>query len=102
MKLSKAKTVGGLLGVIGVLGVIIIIFDAVLREYLDRYTLKSAGIGFVAPPYSSLYDRVWGVTPVDDLPKLQTLYEFNPYIAASVDVRVNLTVSNWLELKGGK
>jgi hypothetical protein len=41
------------------------------------------------------------VTPVDDLPKLQALYEFNPYVAASVDVRVNLTVSNWLELQGG-
>ena len=75
--------------------------DAVLQAYLNKYTLKSAGIGFVTPPYSSLYDRIWGVTPVDDLPKLQALYEFNPYVAASVDVRVNLTVSNWLELKGG-
>ena len=75
--------------------------DAVLQEYLSRYTLKSAGIGFVTPPYSSLYDRIWGITPVDDLPKLQALYEYNPYIAASVDVRVNLTVSNWLELEGG-
>jgi hypothetical protein len=75
--------------------------DAVLQAYLNKYTLKSAGIGFVTPPYSSLYDRIWGVTPVDDLPKLQSLYEFNPYVAASVDVRVNLTVSNWLELKGG-
>ena len=35
------------------------------------------------------------------MPKLQALYEFNPYVAALVDVRVNLTVSNWLELKGG-
>ena len=35
--------------------------DAVLQEYLSRYTLKSAGIGFVTPPYSSLYDRIWGI-----------------------------------------
>jgi hypothetical protein len=75
--------------------------DAVLQEYLNKYTLKSAGIGFVTPPYNSLYDRIWGVTPIDDLPKLQALYEYNPYVAASVDVRVNLTVSNWLELEGG-
>ena len=75
--------------------------DAVLQEYLERFTLKSAGIGFVTQPYNSLYDRIWGVTPVDDLPKLQALFEFNPYVAASVDVRVNLTLSNWLELKGG-
>jgi hypothetical protein len=75
--------------------------DAILQAYLNKYTLKSAGIGFVTPPYSSLYDRIWGVTPVDDLPKLQALYEYNPYVAASVDVRVNLTVSNWFELEGG-
>ena len=76
--------------------------DAVLQEYLERFTLKSAGIGFVTQPYdNSLYDRIWGVTPVDGLPKLQALFEFNPYVAASVDVRVNLTLSNWLELKGG-
>ena len=75
--------------------------DVVLQEYLNKYTLKGAGIGFVTPPYGSLYDRIWGVTPVDDLQKLQALYEFNPYIAACVDVRVNLTVSNWFELQGG-
>ncbi len=75
--------------------------DVILQAYLNKYTLKSAGIGFVTPPYSSLYDRIWGVTPVDDLPKLQSLYEFNPYVAASIDVRVNLTMSNWFELKGG-
>jgi hypothetical protein len=75
--------------------------DVSLQEYLNKYTLKGAGIGFVTPPYGSLYDRIWGVTPVDDLQKLQSLYEFNPYIAACVDVRVNLTVSNWFELQGG-
>ncbi len=75
--------------------------DAVLQGYFNKYSLKSAGIGFVSSPFSSLYDRVWGITPVDDLPKLQALYEYNPYIAAAVDVRVNLTVSNWFELEGG-
>ena len=75
--------------------------DATLQAYLDRYTLKGAGVGFVAPPYSSLYDRIWGITPVDDLPKLNALYNFNPYIAAAVDVRVNLTMSQRPELEGG-
>jgi len=75
--------------------------DEVLQEYLNRYFLKSAGIGFVTPSYSSLYDRIWGISPVDNLQKLQAHYEYNPYIAASVDVRVNLTVSNWLKLEHG-
>ena len=75
--------------------------DSTLQAYLDRYTLKGAGIGFVTPPYSSLYDRIWGITPVDDLHKLSALYNYNPYIAAAVDVRVNLTMSQRPELEGG-
>ena len=75
--------------------------DDALEAYLDQYSLKGAGIGFVAPPYSSLYDRIWGITPVDDLPKLNSLYNHNPYIAAAVDVRVNLTMSQRPQLEGG-
>ena len=53
-------------------------------------------------PHTAAYTTEFGgFTPVDDLPKLRALYEYNPYVASSVDVLVNLMVSNWLELQGG-
>ncbi len=35
-------------------------------------------------------DRIWGATPIEDLPKYKDLYTFTPYIKAAVDVTVNL------------
>lgn len=75
--------------------------DTALTTYINQYSLKAAGIGFVTPPYSSLFDRIWGIVPTDDLPKLQALYDYNPFIAACVDIRVNLSVSPGFELEGG-
>ena len=46
-------------------------------------------------------DRMWGATPIEDLPKYKDLYNFTPYIKAAVDVTVNLAVSNGFELNGG-
>ena len=64
--------------------------DWSLMQYVNNYSLKAAGIGFVSSPYTSLWDRIWGVTPVEDLPKYKALYSFVPRIQASVDVKVNL------------
>ncbi len=72
-----------------------------LMQYVNNYTLKAAGIGFVSSPYTSLWDRIWGVTPIEDLPKYKALYSFTPRVQASIDVRVNLTISNGFVLEGG-
>ena len=72
-----------------------------LWGYVNKYMLKGSGAGFVSPPYSSLMDRVWGATPIEDLPKYKDLYTFTPYIKAAIDVTVNLAISNGFELNGG-
>ena len=54
--------------------------DWSLMQYVNNYNLKASGIGFVSSPYTSLWDRIWGVTPVEDLPKYKALYSFVPRI----------------------
>ena len=76
--------------------------DWSLMQYVNNYSLKAAGIGFVSSPYTSIWDRIWGVNPVEDLPKYKALYSFVPRIQSSVDVKVNLEISNGLFLKGAR
>ena len=47
------------------------------------------------------WDRIWGATPIEDLPKYKDLYTFTSYIKAAIDVTVNLAISNGFELNGG-
>ncbi len=75
--------------------------DDMLYGYVSRYMLKGSGAGFVTPPYTAYMDRIWGATPIEDLPKYKDLYTFTPYIKAAVDVTVNLAISNGFELNGG-
>lgn len=75
--------------------------DNPLMDYVNRYMLKGSGAGFVTSPYTSMWDLVWGVTPIEDLPKYKDLYTFTPYIKAVIDVTVNLAISNGFELDGG-
>ncbi len=75
--------------------------DNQLWGYVSKYMLKGSGAGFVTPPYSALWERVWGAVPIEDLPKYKDLYNFTPYIKAAIDVTVNLGVSNGFELYGG-
>jgi hypothetical protein len=76
--------------------------DQALMGYVQKYILKASGIGFVTPPYMAYWERIWGATPIEDLPKYKDLYTFTPYIKASIDVTVNLALSNGFELEGGR
>jgi hypothetical protein len=73
--------------------------DDVLWGYMNQFKISASGAGFISPPYTAFWDRVWGATPVEDLPKYKDLYNFTPYIKASIDVTVNLTLSNGFEWK---
>jgi hypothetical protein len=75
--------------------------DADLYGYVNRYMLRGSGAGFVTPPYSAIWDKIWGATPIEDLPKYKDLYNFTPYIKAAIDVTINLAISNGFELDGG-
>ena len=75
--------------------------DEMLWGYVSRYMLKGSGAGFVTPPYTAYWDRIWGATPIEDLPKYKDLYTFTSYIKAAIDVTVNLAISNGFELNGG-
>jgi hypothetical protein len=74
--------------------------DQMLWGYVTRYMLKGSGAGFVTPPYTAYWERMWGATPIEDLPKYKDLYTFTPYIKACIDVTVNLALSNGFELEG--
>ena len=76
-------------------------YDPGLWGYLNKYVIKDSGIGFVTPPYVAYWERVWGAQPIEDLPKYKELYTFTPFIKASVDVIINLMISNGFELEGG-
>jgi hypothetical protein len=75
--------------------------DNMLWGYVTRYMLKGSGAGFVTPPYTAYWERLWGAVPIEDLPKYKDLYAFTPYIKACIDVTVNLAISNGFELEGG-
>jgi hypothetical protein len=75
--------------------------DANLLGYVNKYMLKGSGAGFVTPPYTAYWERIWGATPIEDLPKYKDLYNFTSYIKAAIDVTVNLAISNGFELNGG-
>ena len=76
--------------------------DQMLLGYLKRYMIKGSGAGFVTPPYSSYWERLWGATPIEDLPTYKDLYTFTPYIKASIDVTVNMAIGNGFELQGSE
>ena len=75
--------------------------DNMLWGYVTRYMLKGSGAGFITPPYTAYWERLWGAVPIEDLPKYKDLYTFTPYIKACIDVTVNLAISNGFELEGG-
>ena len=75
--------------------------DQALLGYVTKYMLKASGVGFVTTPYMAYWERIWGATPVEDLPKYKDMYTFTPYIKASIDVTINLALSNGFELEGG-
>ena len=75
--------------------------DGMLWGYVTRYMLKGSGAGFITPPYTAYWERMWGAVPIEDLPKYKDLYAFTPYIKASIDVTINLAISNGFELEGG-
>lgn len=76
--------------------------DNMLWGYVTKYMLKGSGAGFVTPPYLAYWERLWGATPVEDLPVYKDLYTFTPYIKASVDVTVNMAVAQGFELEGSE
>jgi hypothetical protein len=76
--------------------------DQMLMGYFRRYMLKGSGAGFVTPPYTAVWERVWGVTPIEDLATYKDRYTFIPYIKASVDVTVNMAIAQGFELEGSK
>ncbi len=75
--------------------------DQVLWSYVNKYRIGGSGVGFITPPYMAFWERIWGATPIEDLPKYKDLYTFIPYITKSVDVTINMAVSNGFELEGG-
>ncbi len=61
---------------------------------------KTGGVGFVTPPYIAYWDRIWGVTPIEDLAKYKEMYIRVPFIKSAIDITVALAVGRGFELIG--
>src|SRR5271157_1787833 len=74
--------------------------DKQMWGYVNKYLLHGSGAGFVTPPFTAIWERLWGAQPIEDLPKYKELYTFTPYVKQAIDVTVNLGMSNGFELQG--
>ena len=54
---------------------------------------KGSGFGYIYPPYYSIYNLVYGVLPIADLPKYRILYRSQPDLKAGVDLILNLATA---------
>ena len=53
--------------------------DGELYSYINsKYKQPASGAGFVSQPYTAIWDLVWGVTPVEDLGKIQGFSNKSP------------------------
>src|SRR5437899_2614644 len=52
-----------------------------------------SGFGYIYPPYYSIYNLVYGLLPIADLPKYRILYRGEPDLKAGIDLIVNLATA---------
>jgi hypothetical protein len=70
---------------------------------LTERLAPGGGIAYVTPPYSSYYDKIFGVLPSPDLSKFRTFYRQRPQFRRSTDIKVQATLTPWtLRLKKGE
>ena len=60
---------------------------------------KGSGYGYVQSPYTSWWTRIYGVSPISDLPKYRYMYRNVPEIKAAIDKTVFLSVARGMDLK---
>lgn len=51
-----------------------------------------SGAGFVQTPYADVYTKVYGVTPIADLPKYRTMYRTQPDIQSAIELQTNMAI----------
>jgi len=60
-----------------------------------------SGVGFIYPPYYSIYNLVYGLIPIADLPKYRLLYRNQPDLKAGIDLIVNLATAKGFTIEYG-
>ncbi len=60
---------------------------------------KGSGYGYIQSPYTSWWTRIYGVSPISDLPKYRYMYRNVPEIKAAIDKTVFLSVARGMDLK---
>ena len=76
--------------------------EFITRLMGGRGKAPSTGVGFVHSPYADLYTKVYGVTPIADLPEYRLMYRTQPDIKQAIDLQVNLAVSRGLTIRHKK
>ena len=76
--------------------------EFITRLMGGRGKAPSTGVGFVHSPYADLYTKVYGVTPIADLPEYRLMWRTQPDIKQAIDLQVNLAVSRGLTIRHKK
>ncbi len=58
-----------------------------------------SGHGFVQSPYNNIFTKVYGVTPLSDLPKYRTMIRNSPTVQAAIELQVNMAVGKGFTIK---
>jgi hypothetical protein len=58
-----------------------------------------SGAGFVQVPYMDIYTKVYGVTPIADLPKYRQIYRNQPDVMHGIEMQVNLSVGKGFSIE---
>lgn len=53
------------------------------------------GVAYVAPPWSSYYDKIFGAVPSPDLSKFRKFYRQKPQFKRSTDIKIMMAFTSW-------
>jgi hypothetical protein len=60
---------------------------------------EGSGAGFVQAPWADIYTRVYGVTPIADLPRYRTIYRNQPDIQGAIEKMVDMAIGRGFYIK---
>jgi len=60
---------------------------------------EGSGAGFVQAPWADIYTRVYGVTPIQDMPRYRTIYRNQPDIQGAIEKMVDMAIGRGFYIK---
>jgi hypothetical protein len=68
-------------------------------EALATRVMPGLGLGYTAIPYITMWEKLWGVTPIEDLHKYRELFAEVPFINSAINMHMTMAVSKGFTLE---